>query len=78
MSRLSESLSMLLILIMATSAIGQMNPNKKTLIASLDRKYEELTQLSDKIWSYEEIAFREHKSADALATYAENLSLIHI
>ena len=72
MYSLSESLSMLLILIMATSAIGQMNPNKKALIASLDRKYEELTQLSDKIWSYEEIAFREHKSADALATYAEN------
>lgn len=65
-------LSILFVFIVAASAIGQMNPNKKALISSLDHKYEELTQLSDKIWSYEEIAFREHQSADALATYAEN------
>ena len=45
--------------------------NKKSLINSIDSKYEELTALSDKIWSYEEIAFQEVKSSQALAQYAE-------
>ncbi len=45
--------------------------NKKSVIASIDSKYEQLTELSDKIWSYEEIAFQEVKSSEALAQYAE-------
>ena len=44
---------------------------KQKAIASLDGKYDELTTLSDKIWSYEEIAFQEKKSAAALIEYAE-------
>ncbi len=48
------------------------HPKKKAIVKAIDQKSEELIDLSDKIWSYEEIAFKEHKSADALATYAEN------
>lgn len=44
---------------------------KKQAIDALDNKYEELTDLSDKIWSYEEIAFQEKQSAAALIAYAE-------
>ncbi len=48
------------------------NKNKAAVIKSIDSKYTELSALSDKIWSYEEIAFRETQSAAALASYAEN------
>lgn len=47
------------------------NVNKSNVINSIDGKYDELTKLSDKIWSYEEIAFRETQSSEALASYAE-------
>ena len=45
---------------------------KKEVQASIDSKYEELTKLSDQIWSYEEIAFQEVQSSEALAKYAES------
>lgn len=45
---------------------------KQKAIIGLDQKYEALTALSDKIWSYEEIAFQESKSAAALIDYAES------
>ncbi|WP_268124985.1 amidohydrolase [Roseivirga pacifica] len=45
--------------------------NKAAVITSLDAKFDELSELSDKIWSYEEVAFREDQSAKALAEYAE-------
>lgn len=48
------------------------NNNKKSVIEHVERNYKDLTQLSDKIWSYEEIAFKETKSATALAEYARN------
>ena len=69
-SQLSIS-SLFILLVSATGLLGQSNQNKQTLITSLDGKFAELSELSDKIWSYEEIAFKEHRSADALATYAE-------
>jgi len=47
------------------------NSNKQAVIQSIDNKYQQLTDLSDKIWSYEEIAFQEVKSAKALADFAE-------
>ncbi len=47
------------------------NKNKKAVIASVDSRFSELTALSDKIWSYEEIAFQEQQSSEALANYAE-------
>lgn len=48
----------------------KINKNKEAVIASIDSKYDELTTLSDKIWSFEETAFQEFQSAEALAEYA--------
>ena len=50
----------------------KINKNKKAVITSLDGKFEELKDLSDRIWGFEEIAFRETQSAEALAKYAES------
>lgn len=44
---------------------------KLKVISSVEAKYDALTELSDKIWSYEEVAFRETKSAAALIAFAE-------
>jgi aminobenzoyl-glutamate utilization protein B len=44
---------------------------KQAAVKSIDARSKELITLSDKIWEYAEIALREHKSADALADYAE-------
>ncbi len=53
-------------------SVGQeISANKKEVIASIDAKFEDLTNLSDEIWSYAEIAFQESKSAEALASFAE-------
>lgn len=48
-----------------------MNANKQAVIATIDNKFSALTALSDKIWSFEEIAFQEKQSAAALADFAE-------
>ncbi|MEM6634062.1 MAG: hypothetical protein AAF694_30580 [Bacteroidota bacterium] len=44
--------------------------NKKAVITSVGSRHEQLSELSDEIWSYEEIAFQETQSAEALAAYA--------
>ncbi len=49
----------------------KINKNKKAVIASIESNYEALTTLSDKIWAYEEEAFQETQSAQALADYAK-------
>lgn len=46
---------------------------KAEVQASVDQRYADLTDLSDRIWSFEEIAFQETQSAAALADYAEQL-----
>ncbi|HAS58188.1 MAG TPA: amidohydrolase, partial [Algoriphagus sp.] len=43
------------------------NPLKEEVKASVDKRFDALTDLSDRIWSFEEIAFRETQSAKALA-----------
>ena len=43
---------------------------KQELIHSLENKFEVLTELSDAIWSFEEVAFQEEQSSHALAEYA--------
>ena len=48
------------------------NKNKQAVIASVASKYDQLTDLSDKIWSFEEIAFQEKRSSEALAKFAES------
>lgn len=49
----------------------KINTNKKTAIAGVESKADQLTELSDKIWAYEEVAFQEDQSAAALMAYAE-------
>lgn len=49
------------------------NPLKAQVTASVEQRYAKLTDLSDQIWSFEEIAFRENQSAAALSNYAEEL-----
>jgi aminobenzoyl-glutamate utilization protein B len=44
---------------------------KLAAVGSVDRHAAELTQLSDRVWAYAETALREHKSAAALADFAE-------
>ncbi|HEX6573130.1 MAG TPA: amidohydrolase [Steroidobacteraceae bacterium] len=46
-------------------------PAKRAAVDSVDRHATDLTSLSDRIWAYAETALREHKSAAALADYAE-------
>lgn len=46
---------------------------KAEITQSIDSRYEALTDLSDKIWSFEEIAFQETQSSAALSDYAESL-----
>lgn len=47
------------------------NANKQAVMANIEQNYNQLTALSDAIWSFEEIAFQETKSAAALIAYAE-------
>ena len=49
----------------------KINANKKAVITSIETKYDQLTALSDKIWSYEEVAFQESQSAQVLSDFAE-------
>jgi aminobenzoyl-glutamate utilization protein B len=44
---------------------------KRAAVNAVDRHAGDLTSLSDRIWAYAETALREHKSAAALADYAE-------
>jgi aminobenzoyl-glutamate utilization protein B len=44
---------------------------KRAALNSVERHAADLTDLSDRIWAYAETALREHKSAAALADYAE-------
>ena len=46
---------------------------KNEVSQSIDSRYEALTDLSDQIWSFEEIAFQEFQSSAALSDYAESL-----
>ena len=64
---------LLLLLFAQGSLFAQMqeeNANKKAVINSVENQLESLKTLSDKIWSYEEIAFQEVKSSKDLADYA--------
>ncbi|MGZ8854194.1 MAG: amidohydrolase [Thermoanaerobaculia bacterium] len=59
---------------LAASAFAADVPNvaeKKAAIATIDRKSEQLTALSDEIWRYAETALKETRSSKALADYAE-------
>ena len=61
----------------AESAAGSMAEQpqatvaKQSAVGAVDRHAAGLAELSDRIWAYAEIALREHRSAAALADYAE-------
>ncbi len=63
------------LLLLSTCVLAQKKPphisKKEKAINSIEAEYKSLTDLSDKIWSFEEVAFRENKSAAALIAYAE-------
>lgn len=50
----------------------KINANKKEAITKVESKADQLTELSDKIWGFEEVAFQEDQSAAALMAYAES------
>jgi len=52
------------------------NPNKTSVIQSVDKHEKELIDLSDKIWSYAETALKEHKSSKVLADYAASQGFV--
>jgi aminobenzoyl-glutamate utilization protein B len=47
------------------------SPNKAAVLASVEKHQKELTDLSDQVWGFAEIAMKENKSAKVLADYAE-------
>ncbi len=48
------------------------SPAKQKAVASIDRQSAEMSELSDQIWAFAEIALRETRSAALLADYAES------
>ncbi|MEM1359763.1 MAG: amidohydrolase [Bacteroidota bacterium] len=53
-----------------SSSVSAQEELKAAVKASVAKQYEQLIDLSDRIWSYEEIAFQERQSAEALKAYA--------
>lgn len=51
-------------------ALAAQGDLKEAVSESISEQFDALTELSDKIWSYEEIAFQESQSAEALKEYA--------
>ncbi|MFK8164678.1 MAG: amidohydrolase [Lewinella sp.] len=62
--------SLLLSLLFCTSVRAQKSL-KAEARSAVGAQYDQLTDLSDRIWSFEEIAFQEAQSADALKEYAK-------
>ena len=60
----------ILALVASSLVANAQQAEKGAVRAFLDDQYGALTDLSDKIWRYEEIAFREDQSAAALKAYA--------
>jgi len=74
-----KNIILLLLLFSGSSIFAQLqheNPSKAAVIKSVDDHFKEMTTLSDKIWSYEEIAFQEMKSAADLIEYAKKQGFI--
>jgi aminobenzoyl-glutamate utilization protein B len=57
--------------IATTAAANAPSAAKQAAVRSVERHRPELIALSDEIWAYAETALREHRSAKALADYAE-------
>ena len=67
----------LFLLVLSTAASGEdartqaRQKAKEAALAGVDAQKKELVGLSEKIWDFAETALREHRSAEALADYAE-------
>ncbi|MEE9372339.1 MAG: amidohydrolase [Saprospiraceae bacterium] len=61
-----------LLVLFAINVNAQWNSKKRAAVKTIDNHFEELTGLSDEIWSYAELAFEESKSAKALSDFAES------
>ena len=48
----------------------KVNPLKTAVQQTIDSQFADMTELSDKIWAFEEIAFQETQSSAALSAYA--------
>ena len=70
-----SSIALTLLLAVAACPAGAQTaaetPAKRAAVNSVDRHAADLASLADRIWAYAETALREHKSAAALADYAE-------
>lgn len=67
--------SLLSLSIILTASVGfartHDHPHKQAVIDSIDANAENLIDISDRIWAYAETAFKENRSSEALASYAE-------
>jgi aminobenzoyl-glutamate utilization protein B len=70
-SRLCAAVACLAALTPAAALASEPSQAKQTAVASVERHASELIKLSDEIWGYAETALREHRSAKALADYAQ-------
>ena len=62
----------ILYLSLAFNSVGwAQNSAKEKVIQAVDKQKSEMIEMSDKIWSYAEVAFEESKSSKLLADYAE-------
>ncbi|WP_020568634.1 amidohydrolase [Neolewinella persica] len=67
---ITRLLPTLLLLTFLCTCVRAQSKLKAEVRAGVAAQYEQLTDLSDRIWSYEEIAFQEAQSAEALKAYA--------
>ena len=74
MQKVLNSILAVLLICCNTDLSAQKKPpfikQKQEIIQLLEDRYDELTSLSDQIWSFEEVAFEEAQSAQALIDYA--------
>jgi len=69
---MKKSLLLLILFSFSTHFYAQkMSKQKKEIVASIERHQDKLIEISDSIWALAETAFNETKSAELLASYAE-------
>ncbi len=66
-----KKLLLFLVLFPGIAFAQKTSKEKKQVIEYIDSHAGELTSLSDEIWGFEEMAFEEYQSSEALAAYAE-------
>lgn len=70
--RIARAIGATLALVLAGAAwAADPSPTKVAAVQSVERRAGDLIDLADRIWEYAETALREHRSAAALADYAE-------